>query len=101
MLFSVVPEADVLGLRHDVDESGKPLVHDASRRRRACPQALWDTTIVVPFNDAAAVEAAFADNPGEIAAVILEPVMMNIGIVVPKTGTCRRSRTPASGTAPC
>ena len=40
----------------------------------------------MPFNDAAAVEAAFTDNPGEIAAVILEPVMMNIGIVVPADG---------------
>jgi glutamate-1-semialdehyde 2,1-aminomutase len=42
--------------------------------------------IVVPFNDASAIEQAFADNPGEIAAVILEPVMMNIGIVEPQPG---------------
>ena len=42
--------------------------------------------IVAPFNDAAAVEQALSDNEGEVAAVILEPVMMNIGIVEPKPG---------------
>jgi glutamate-1-semialdehyde 2,1-aminomutase len=40
----------------------------------------------VPFNDAGAVRQAFADLPGEIAAVVLEPVMMNIGLVPPKPG---------------
>ena len=85
VLFSVVPEADVLDLRHTVDESGKPW-YTTQPTSKGVPQALWDTTIIVPFNDASAVEAAFADNPGEIAAVILEPVMMNIGIVVPHDG---------------
>src|SRR5205823_11701965 len=35
---------------------------------------------------AAAVEQALSDNEGEVAAVILEPVMMNIGIVEPNPG---------------
>jgi glutamate-1-semialdehyde 2,1-aminomutase len=85
VLFSVVPEADVLDLRHNVDETGKPW-YTTRPTSKGIPRALWDTTIIVPFNDASAVEQAFADNPGEIAAVILEPVMMNIGIVVPKDG---------------
>jgi glutamate-1-semialdehyde 2,1-aminomutase len=53
---------------------------------KGIPRALWDTVIVVPFNDAEAVEEAFADNPDGISAVILEPVMMNIGLVPPKPG---------------
>jgi glutamate-1-semialdehyde 2,1-aminomutase len=85
VLFSVVPEADVLDLRHSVDQSGTPW-QTTRPTSKGGPRALWDTTIIVPFNDAAAVESAFADNPGEIAAVILEPVMMNIGIVVPADG---------------
>jgi glutamate-1-semialdehyde 2,1-aminomutase len=85
VLFSVVPEADVLDLRHSVDQTGKPW-YTTQPTSKGVPSALWDTTIIVPFNDASAVEAAFTDNPGEIAAVILEPVMMNIGIVVPKDG---------------
>jgi glutamate-1-semialdehyde 2,1-aminomutase len=38
-------------------------------------------TVVVPYNDAAALEAAFERFPGEIAAFILEPVAANMGLV--------------------
>lgn len=85
VLFSVVPEADVLGLRYNVDAEGKAW-YTTQPTSKGIPRALWDTTIIVAFNDAEAVEQAFQDNPGEIAAVILEPVMMNIGLVVPKPG---------------
>ncbi|MGB7347874.1 MAG: glutamate-1-semialdehyde 2,1-aminomutase [Pirellulaceae bacterium] len=40
-------------------------------------------TIVLEYNDVAGLEAAFADHPGAIAAVILEPVVGNMGCVVP------------------
>ena len=84
VLFSVVPEADVLGLRHGVGHDRAWYTTEPTSK--GIPRALWDTVIVVQFNDAEAVEQAFQDNPGEIAAVILEPVMMNIGLVVPKAG---------------
>jgi glutamate-1-semialdehyde 2,1-aminomutase len=85
LLFSVVPESDVLGLRHNMDHEGKAW-YTTQPTSKGIPRALWDTVIVAPFNDAEAVEQAFADNPDEIAAVILEPVMMNIGLVPPKPG---------------
>ncbi len=40
-------------------------------------------TIVVPYNDLPAVEAAFAAHPGRIAAVITEAVPCNMGVVAP------------------
>jgi len=40
-------------------------------------------TIVVPYNDAAAVRAAFEQNPGEIACAIVEPYVGNMGLVLP------------------
>lgn len=96
LLFSVVPESDVLGLRHNMDHEGKAW-YTTQPTSKGIPRALWDTVVVAPFNDAEAVEQAFADNPHEIAAVILEPVMMNIGLVPPKPGylqalrdTCER-----------
>ena len=49
-------------------------------------KATADATIVAPFNDLAAMEEIFERNPGEIAAVILEPIMMNIVFVVPDDG---------------
>lgn len=46
------------------------------------PPAL--TTRVVPFNDLAALDAALAH--GDVAAVLMEPALTNIGIVLPETG---------------
>jgi glutamate-1-semialdehyde 2,1-aminomutase len=43
-------------------------------------------TLVAPHNDLSAVASLFADNPGEIAAVILEPVVGNMGVVPPREG---------------
>jgi len=42
------------------------------------------TTVVVPFNDVAALEEAFAQ--GDIACALVEPAMTNIGIVLPEDG---------------
>ena len=50
------------------------------------PAAVVELTSVIPFNDLAAAEKAFVKHPGEIAAVIVEPAMMNVGIVLPDQG---------------
>jgi glutamate-1-semialdehyde 2,1-aminomutase len=56
-------------------------------------------TIAVPFNDPEAVRAAFAAHGAEIAAVIVEPVVGNMGVVVPETGFLQglRERCSTSG----
>jgi glutamate-1-semialdehyde 2,1-aminomutase len=43
-------------------------------------------TILCPFNDASAVADAFARYPGQVAAVLLEPVAGNMGLVPPRSG---------------
>ena len=50
------------------------------------PRAFAATTIVVPFNDLSAVEAAFRKHKGRIAALIVEPIPANMGVVFPKDG---------------
>ncbi len=45
------------------------------------PAAFAQETVVLPFNDPSALDAAFAANPGRIAGVILEPYMGNVGFV--------------------
>jgi glutamate-1-semialdehyde 2,1-aminomutase len=50
------------------------------------PAAFTQHTIVVPFNDEAAVKAAFKANPGHIAGIILEPVPGNAGLYLPRPG---------------
>ncbi len=50
------------------------------------PPATVADTLVAPFNDLAAVQALFRQFPAEIAAVIIEPVVGNMGVVPPVEG---------------
>jgi glutamate-1-semialdehyde 2,1-aminomutase len=50
------------------------------------PEEIAQMTLALPFNDLAAVEAAFGAHPGAIAAVILEPVVGNAGCILPVEG---------------
>jgi glutamate-1-semialdehyde 2,1-aminomutase len=43
-------------------------------------------TLTVPYNDVPALKAAIAANPEQIAAIIIEPVVGNMGLVVPAAG---------------
>ena len=63
------------------------------------PEAFARETVVLPFNDRAALDAALAANPGQIAAVILEPYPANVGLILPKPGFLRhvRSATAKAG----
>ena len=51
-----------------------------------------DSTIVIPYNDADALEYAFLKHEGEVAAFIVEPVLENVGIILPKPGYLKRVR---------
>jgi glutamate-1-semialdehyde 2,1-aminomutase len=50
------------------------------------PAASVRDTIVVPYNDATAVEAALIKNALQVAAVIVEPVAGNMGCIPPQPG---------------
>ena len=77
VMFSVVPNADAMGGRE----------HPASTpMSKGIPAGMAQWTTVVPFNDADAVERLFSERGTEIACLIMEPVMMNIGVVPPAPG---------------
>ena len=63
------------------------------------PAATVADTLVAPYNDLAAVERLFAAFPRDIAAVIVEPVAGNMGVVTPAPGFLEglRSLTRAHG----
>ena len=50
------------------------------------PQALAALTLNVPYNDLDSVEKLFAQHPNKIAAIIVEPVAANMGVVLPEPG---------------
>jgi glutamate-1-semialdehyde 2,1-aminomutase len=50
------------------------------------PQQIQDLVCVVGFNDVAAVGRVLASHPGQVAGMIIEPIMMNAGIIHPDPG---------------
>ncbi len=57
------------------------------------PRALAELTVTVPFNDLQALEEAFHWHRYELAAVIVEPVVGNMGCVPPQPGFLEMLRT--------
>jgi glutamate-1-semialdehyde 2,1-aminomutase len=89
VLFSVVPEADVLGIKETVSGEAADTAGDVYRTiptSKGVPAALTELTLIVPFNDAQALDHVLSERGDEIAALIMEPVMMNIGLVPPQPG---------------
>jgi glutamate-1-semialdehyde 2,1-aminomutase len=78
VLVSVLPEPD--------DDIGPPDRPVGVPDNTGIPQAIMDLVTVVPFNDLAAVERALLEHPDQVAGMILEPIMMNAGIIHPVDG---------------
>jgi glutamate-1-semialdehyde 2,1-aminomutase len=83
VMFSVLPNADLMGGRERPAKApvSLGLVKDAHKYIE-----------VVPFNDAPHLERLLEERGRDIACLILEPAMMNIGIVVPEPGYLARVR---------
>jgi len=77
LVSSNVLPATALGLRSD------PIrIVDSSGLRRSA----LDDTIVIPWNDLAALQRAIENHPGQIAAIITEGIMANMGVIPPAEG---------------
>ncbi len=78
VMVSVLPEPD--------DEIGPAEAPVGVVSNSGIPEGITGLVSVVPFNDLAAVEAALDRHPGEVAGMIVEPIMMNAGIILPDDG---------------
>jgi glutamate-1-semialdehyde 2,1-aminomutase len=67
-------------------EAGSGLTTFGISSSAGVPQALAALTLNAPYNDAASVERLFAEKAGKIAAVIVEPIAANMGVVPPVAG---------------
>lgn len=63
------------------------------------PKEIAGDTLTAAYNDLASVESLLRANPGQVAAVIVEPVAANMGVVPPQPGFLRglRKLCDASG----
>src|ERR1700722_7169017 len=50
------------------------------------PRAITDLTLIATFNDLASVRRLLEGHPGQVAGMIIEPIMMNAGIIPPEPG---------------
>jgi glutamate-1-semialdehyde 2,1-aminomutase len=56
------------------------------------PRAIMDLVPVVPFNDPVVLERILDEHAGEVAGMIMEPVVMNAGVILPEEGYLARVR---------
>jgi glutamate-1-semialdehyde 2,1-aminomutase len=77
VMVSVYPPLEALGERDDP----RSVPHGAGY-----PKAITDLTRAVPFNDAKVLASVLGKLEGQVAALIMEPAMMNINIIPPLEG---------------
>ncbi len=65
-------------------EAGSGVATQAIAGSAGVPEAVAATAIVLPYNDPTAVTLAFAARSGRIAAVVVEPVLANVGVIAPE-----------------
>ncbi len=76
-LVSVKPKAE---------EYGDPDAPNSVPGGGGVPKASLANVVVASFNNLHSVERRFKENPGQIAAIILEPILMNVGLCIPQAG---------------
>ena len=78
VLISVKPE--------HIGRSGHPRYPTTVFSSRGIPDSKFEEILVAPFNDLQAIRGLLEENFNDIAAIILEPVMMNAKIILPEAG---------------
>ncbi len=72
--------------------AGSGLAETAIASSAGVPEAIANLTVVVDYNDIEAVKTAFKKHKDKIAAVLLEPVAANMGVIPPADGYLQELR---------
>ena len=73
-------------------EAGSGLATQGIPGSAGVPAAWAADTVVLPLNDRTALAYAFAQHAGRIAAVLVEPVAANVGVIPPEPGFLEDAR---------
>jgi glutamate-1-semialdehyde 2,1-aminomutase len=78
-------------------ETGRPspavLLRKSEAAGAGIPESIAELTVVIPYNDVNAAKTAFQKHEREIAAVLVEPVAANMGVVPPGDGYLQTLRS--------
>jgi len=85
-------DAVMVSVRPPLDQLGERGVAGSVPFGAGHPRAVSELTKAIPFNDAEVLERVLDEIGDRVAALILEPAMMNITIVAPKPGYLERVR---------
>ena len=77
LMFSVAPDPAKVGPREHPNTVPQAL---------GIPKAMAEVVRVVPFNDLEEARRALEENEGKVAGMIIEPAMMNCGVIMPEPG---------------
>jgi glutamate-1-semialdehyde 2,1-aminomutase len=77
VMVSVTPEPDAMGPREHPRSVAATL---------GLPASALDLMKVVPYNDLEALERLLVEYEGQVAGLIMEPAIMNIGVIPPEPG---------------
>jgi glutamate-1-semialdehyde 2,1-aminomutase len=87
VLVSIQPSRDAMG---------EPMSPNTVPASVGIPRSRVAETVVAPYNDAHALEAILTAHAGQIAAILVEPIQFNIGVVPPHPGFLERVRELAT-----
>jgi glutamate-1-semialdehyde 2,1-aminomutase len=79
------------GHSHPVDQLGPRENPNKIPDSEGIPRSVFDDVLVAPWNDIATLEKILAQHGREIAAIITEPIMANMGCILPREGYLQAS----------
>ena len=77
---------------HPPEQLGTPEHAARIPDSRGIPAAVFDDVLIAPWNDAAQLERVMREHGGDLAAVITEPIMANMGCIPPRDGYLQHLR---------
>jgi glutamate-1-semialdehyde 2,1-aminomutase len=84
--FHGVQDALLVSTKPKLPQIGEEMRPNPIPSSFGIPPAVWQNTLIASFNNLESVKIRFRENPQQIAAVIIEPVMCNAGIITPEPG---------------
>src|ERR671916_1388517 len=76
----------MVSVSNEKDEIGPAERPHSAPSGTGIPRAITDLTLIAPYNDLQALQCLFEEHRGRIAGMILEPIMMNAGVIPPEEG---------------